>query len=101
MALIKRNLSKNTVIIDKGILVSGISDGVSAARLGTEPTGNGRRQSFDHKVYTRMTNTFFTEGTDEVDDMIRSVKDVVSYLRSISPVWRDLENGKQNFVIQN
>ena len=69
------NLSKNTVIIDKGILVSGISDGVSAARLGTAPTGNGRRQSFDHKVYTRMTNTFFTEGTDEVDDMIRSVKD--------------------------
>ena len=69
------NLSKNTVIIDKGTLVSGLSDGVSAARLGTAPTGNGRRQSFDHKVYTRMTNTFFTEGTDEVDDMIRSVKD--------------------------
>lgn len=69
------NLSENTVIIDKGILVSGICDGVSAARLGVSPTGNGRRQSFDHKVYTRMTNTFFTEGTDEVEDMIRSVKD--------------------------
>ena len=68
------NLSENTVIIDKGILVSGICDGVSAARLGVSPTGNGRRQSFDHKVYTRMTNTFFTEGTDEVEDMIRSVK---------------------------
>ena len=69
------NLAKNTVIIDKGILVSGICDGVSAARLGVPPTGNGRRQSFEHKAYTRMTNTFFTEGTDEVDDMIRSVKD--------------------------
>ncbi len=69
------NLSTDTVIIDKGILVSGINDGVSAARLGVKPTGNGRRQSFDHKVYTRMTNTFFIEGTSEKDEMIRSVKD--------------------------
>ncbi len=69
------NLATDTVIIDKGILVSGISDGVSAARLGTCPTGNGRRQSVDHKAYTRMTNTFFTEGTSDVEEMISSVKD--------------------------
>ncbi|MBR2666849.1 MAG: cysteine desulfurase NifS [Oscillospiraceae bacterium] len=37
---------------------------------------------------------------EEVDYMIDAVKDVVSYLRSISPVWRDLVNGKSNFVIQ-
>ncbi len=69
------NPATDTVIIDKGILVSGICDGVSAARLGVKPTGNGRRQTVDHKVYTRMTNTFFTEGTSEVADMIASVKD--------------------------
>lgn len=69
------NLATDTVIIDKGILVAGISDGVSAARLQTAPTGNGRRQAVDHKVYTRMTNTFFTAGNDKVEDMIASVKD--------------------------
>lgn len=69
------NLAADTVIIDKGILVSGINDGVSAARLGVKPTGNGRRESVDHKVYTRMTNTFFTEGTSKVEDMIASVED--------------------------
>ncbi len=69
------NPASDTVIIDRGILVSGICDGVSAARLGVRPTGNGRRESVDHKVYTRMTNTFFTEGTSRPEDMIASVKE--------------------------
>ena len=37
---------------------------------------------------------------EEVDYMISAVTEVVAYLRSISPVWRDLENGKQEFVIK-
>ena len=37
---------------------------------------------------------------EEIEYTIRAVTEVVSYLRSISPVWRDLENGKQEFVIQ-
>ena len=37
---------------------------------------------------------------EEVDYMIDAVTQVVTYLRSISPVWRDLQSGKQNFVIQ-
>ena len=37
---------------------------------------------------------------EEVDYMIAAVTEVVAYLRSISPVWRDLENGKQEFVIK-
>ena len=37
---------------------------------------------------------------EEVDYMIDAVTQVVAYLRGISPVWRDLQSGKQNFVIQ-
>ena len=37
---------------------------------------------------------------EEVDYIITAVTEVVAYLRSISPVWRDLENGKQEFVIK-
>jgi cysteine desulfurase len=37
---------------------------------------------------------------EEIDYTIDSVTEVVAYLRSISPVWRNLESGKQNFVIQ-
>ncbi|MDD3400352.1 MAG: TldD/PmbA family protein [Eubacteriales bacterium] len=65
----------DTLIIDKGILVRGISDAQSAMFLGTPPTGNGRRESYLRKAYTRMTNTYFEGGTDSVEDMIASIKD--------------------------
>lgn len=45
--------------------------------------------------------TLSAENTqEEVDYAIDAVREVVAYLRSISPVWRDLENGKQKFVIK-
>ncbi|MBO4219712.1 MAG: aminotransferase class V-fold PLP-dependent enzyme, partial [Clostridia bacterium] len=41
------------------------------------------------------------ENTDEeIKYTIEAVKEVVGYLRSISPVWRDLINGKKDFIIQ-
>lgn len=65
---------QDTVIIDKGILKGGICDSQSAVILGVKPTGNGRRESYERKAYTRMTNTFFEGGSDKVEDMISSVK---------------------------
>ena len=67
------NLGRDTVIIDKGILRHGMCDELSAILLGQESTGNGKRESFKRKAYTRMTNTFFEEGEDSVEDMIKSV----------------------------
>ena len=52
-------LTGDTVIIDKGILRRGMCDALSAGRLGAAPTGNGRRESYERKAYTRMTNTYF------------------------------------------
>lgn len=63
-----------TQIIKDGILQTGISDSLSAMELNTVPTGNGRRESHERKVYTRMTNTYFGAGKDKVEDMIKSVK---------------------------
>ena len=36
---------------------------------------------------------------EEVDTIITSVKDVVEYLRSFSPIWRDLISGKKEFIL--
>ena len=36
---------------------------------------------------------------EEVDYMIKSVGEVVDYLRSFSPVWRDLESGKAEHIL--
>ena len=59
--------------IDHGILKTGICDALSALRLGTLPTGNGKRQDYSRKVYTRMTNTVFDCGQDTLEDMIASI----------------------------
>ncbi len=66
--------ANKTNIIKNGILQTGISDCLSAMELGTKPTGNGRRESYKRKVYTRMTNTFFDKGNDKLEDMIKSIK---------------------------
>lgn len=67
-------LAHDTQIIKDGKLVTGICDLVSSRQLGCEPTGNGRRQSYKRKAYTRMTNTFFEAGKDKLSDMIASIK---------------------------
>ena len=36
---------------------------------------------------------------EEIEYLIEAVRDVVSYLRSMSPVWRDLESGKAPHII--
>lgn len=64
----------DTVIIKDGILESGINDNLTSLALKKKTTGNGRRESFDRKVYTRMTNTFFEKGTSKLEDMIKSIK---------------------------
>lgn len=67
-------LGTDTIVIESGILKTGISDILSALKLGTKPTGNGKRESFERKAYARMTNTFFTAGNDTLEDMIASIK---------------------------
>ena len=37
--------------------------------------------------------------SEDVEYIISAVKDVVSYLRSFSPVWRDLQSGKPPFIL--
>ena len=37
---------------------------------------------------------------EEINYTINAVKEVVEYLRSISPIWRDLVIGKKEFVIK-
>ncbi|WP_022762642.1 TldD/PmbA family protein [Butyrivibrio sp. AD3002] len=67
-------LAGDVTEIDHGILKTGVCDALAALRLETKPTGNGKRENFEHKVYTRMTNTMFDSGSDSKEDMIASVK---------------------------
>lgn len=36
---------------------------------------------------------------EEIDEIIRAVSEVVTYLRGFSPIWRDLMEGKKEFIL--
>jgi TldD protein len=51
-----------------------MQDKLNARLMGTEPTGNGRRESFAHLPMPRMTNTFMLPGEHDPGEIIASVE---------------------------
>lgn len=68
------NATKNTVLIEKGILKGYMQDEHNARLMGMDITGNGRRESFAHLPMPRMTNTYMHAGEHDPEEIIRSVK---------------------------
>ncbi|MGI9481931.1 MAG: metalloprotease TldD [Hyphomicrobiales bacterium] len=67
--------TKNTVLIEDGILKGFMQDRLNARLMGVEPTGNGRRQSYAHQPMPRMTNTYMLGGDKAPEEIVTSVKD--------------------------
>ncbi|MEA2308994.1 MAG: TldD protein [Thermoleophilaceae bacterium] len=65
--------TQRTTIIEGGRLTSYLYDLIRARRDGAESTGNGRRESFRHLPWPRMTNTFFAPGDATPEDLIAGV----------------------------
>ncbi|MGI5879224.1 MAG: TldD/PmbA family protein [Syntrophomonadaceae bacterium] len=65
---------QRTVLIDNGQLVGYMYDRITAARDGASSTGNGRRESYQHKPIPRMSNTVIAPGTDDPDEIIKSTE---------------------------
>jgi len=63
-----------TVLIENGVLTGYMYDYLTAARDKAPVTGNGRRESFEHKPIPRMRNTYIAPGRDDPAAIIRSVK---------------------------
>ncbi len=86
------NLGRRNVLIENGILVSYMQDRISSKHFKTEPSGNGRRESFRHEPLPRMTNTLMMAGQDDPEDIIRSVKRGV-YAKNFSGGQVNISNG--------
>lgn len=69
------NKTKKNVLIDKGVLTGYMYDRLTAIKDNVEPTGNGRRESYQHKPIPRMTNTYIAPGEDDPEKIIREVKE--------------------------
>lgn len=66
--------SRNNLLIENGILQGYMIDRLGARRMGMEPTGSGRKESYRFAPTSRMTNTYIMAGEDEEQDIIGSVE---------------------------
>ncbi len=67
--------TKNTTIIEDGILKSYLHDRESAARFDVEPTGNARAWEYDNEPLIRMRNTYVAPGDASLEEMIADTED--------------------------
>lgn len=63
-----------TTLIENGILKGYLQDKLNARLMGTQSTGNGRRESYAHLTIPRMTNTYMHAGNHAPEEIIQSVK---------------------------
>ncbi|MGE5398400.1 MAG: TldD/PmbA family protein [Chitinophagales bacterium] len=62
------------VLIENGILKGYMHDRLTSLKDGIEPTGNGRRESYEHKPIPRMTNTYIRSGEEDPERIIKDTK---------------------------
>jgi TldD protein len=66
--------SRRTILVDEGILRGYLYDRLSALEDGVESSGNGRRESYQHKPIPRMSNTMILPGKMSPEEIVHSVE---------------------------
>lgn len=64
--------ARRNVLIENGVLTDYMWDHLRAVKEGRSPSGNGRRQSYQHLPMVRMTNTYVLAGDTDPDDIVRA-----------------------------
>ncbi len=97
---------ERNVLIENGTLRGYMQDRLSARHFETEPTGNGRRESFACAPMPRMTNTVLLAGPHDPEEIIRSVKKGV-FAKTFGGGQVDISNGDfvfsltESYLIEN
>ena len=89
--------SAENLLIENGVLRNYMHDRISAKHFKTNPTGNGRRESYAHYPLPRMTSTYLAKGESDPDEIIGSIKKGV-YCKEFSGGQVDISNGDFVFV---
>jgi len=85
--------SARNVLIEDGKLVGYMQDRQNARLMGVAPTGNGRRESYEHAPMPRMTNTYMQAGDSDPADILAGLKDGI-YAVGFGGGQVDITNGK-------
>ena len=90
------NTPQSTTLIENGILRGYMNDRISSKQLGVKPSGNGRRQAYNHPPMPRMTNTYLRAGKYSDEEILKSVKDGV-YAKGFTGGQVDITKGDFTF----
>jgi TldD protein len=89
---------QKTVLVENGILKSYMHDRISARFYKVSPTGNGRRESYQHYVQPRMRNTLMLAGPAAPGDVIRAAGKGI-YVENVSNGQVNIGEGDFAFYV--
>lgn len=98
--------SSRTVIIENGIYKGFMHSIETASTLNLKPTGNGRAQDYNRRVWVRMTNTFFEPREWKLDEIVSNTKNGLLALKEISGMEDPVGGGfqvrvRKGYIIKN
>ncbi|MDH4213190.1 MAG: TldD/PmbA family protein [Candidatus Thorarchaeota archaeon] len=98
--------SSRTIIIKNGVYEGYLHTLETASLMGVLPTGNGRSQDYNRRVFARMTNTFFDSGDWKNEEIISETKEGLYVLKTLSGMEDVVGGGVQcsalkGYIIKN
>ena len=90
--------SRKNVLIENGVLKNYMIDKMGGRRMGMEPTGSARRQSYSFTPTSRMTNTYIAPGADKNEEIIASMEYGL-YAKSMGGGSVNPVTGEFNFAV--
>jgi len=98
--------SSRTVIIEEGIFKGYLHTLETASLMGVAPTGIGRAQDYNRRIFARMTNTFFDSGDWKNDEIISETKEGLYVEKSLSGMEDVVGGGVQcsalkGYIVKN
>ena len=91
--------TQRLVLIENGILRSYMVDRLNGLKMGIAPTGSARRENYTFAPTSRMHNTFIAPGSDDEDEMIRTMGDGL-YAAQMGGGSVNTATGEFNFAVQ-
>lgn len=94
------NATGVTALVEGGVLTTYLHDAISAKHYKVAPTGNGRRQSYQHAPMPRMRSTYMRPGPHRKDEIIASVKRGI-YCNNFTNGQVEIGAGDFTFYVRN
>lgn len=89
---------RHNLLIENGILRGYMIDKLGGRRMGMEPTGSARRESYRYAPTSRMTNTYICAGKDSDKAILGSMAEGL-YCRQMGGGSVDPVTGEFNFAV--